>query len=46
MFYSDAADEVLEGAFSMKFNQGTYLQDVISRKQQILPKIMLEMEKH
>ena len=46
IFYSDKADEVLEGAFDIKFNQGTYLQDVISRKQQILPKIMLEMEKY
>ena len=45
VIYSDAAEEILRKAFKNdKLKQGTFLKDIVSRKKQILPAILLEMQ--
>lgn len=45
VLYSDRAKEVLESAFSVKdMKQGHFLKGIISRKKQILPVLMNDME--
>ncbi len=44
VLYSKRAEDILKRAFKKKeLQQGTFLEEVISRKKQILPDIMLEM---
>lgn len=40
VFYSKGAQDILEKAFNTEIEEGTYLQDIISRKIQILPSIL------
>ncbi len=43
--YSDEAGDIIKRAFKLKsIDQGVFLKDIISRKKQILPKLMMEME--
>ena len=45
VLYSDRAKEVLESAFSIKdIKQGHFLKGIVSRKKQILPVLMNDME--
>lgn len=45
VLYSDRANEILESAFSIKdIKQGHFLKGIISRKKQILPVLMNDME--
>lgn len=45
MIYSDNAREVVKNAFNLEVvHQGIFLKDILSRKKQILPQIMNEME--
>ena len=45
VLYSDRAKEILESAFSIKdIGQGHFLKGIISRKKQILPVLMNDME--
>jgi len=45
ILYSDRAKEVLESAFGIKdIKQGHFLKGIISRKKQILPVLMNDME--
>lgn len=46
MFYNDSADDVLDNCFGVEdIYQGYYLDGVVSRKKQIIPNIMNELEK-
>lgn len=46
VLYNDSAKSIMEGSFGIEdFIQGTYLPGCVSRKQQIVPKIMDYMEK-
>ncbi len=46
MFYNDSADDVLDNCFGIEdIHQGYYLDGVVSRKKQIIPNIMNELEK-
>lgn len=45
VIYSDNAKDVVKNAFNLEvIHQGVFLKDVLSRKKQILPQIMNEME--
>ena len=45
VLYSDRAEDILRKVYkNNNLTQGTFLKDVVSRKKQILPDIMLEME--
>ena len=45
VLYSNGGEEVIRKAFNNNnLTQGTFLENVVSRKKQILPKIMLEMQ--
>lgn len=45
VLYSDRAKEVLESAFGIKdINEGHFLKGIVSRKKQILPVLMSDME--
>ena len=45
VLYSDRAKEILESAFSVKdLKQGQFLKGIVSRKKQILPVLMNDME--
>jgi len=42
--YSDKAEDIIKRAFNLKkIEQGVFLKGVVSRKKQILPKILMEM---
>ena len=44
VLYSKKAEEILRRAYNNnELTQGTFLKGIVSRKQQILPRIMLEM---
>ena len=46
VLYSDNIHDIVESAFGIKeLVQGTFIKDVVSRKKQMLPKIMDELEK-
>ena len=46
LFYNDSANDVLDNCFGIKdICQGYYLDGVVSRKKQIIPNIMNELEK-
>ena len=46
MFYNDSADDILDNCFGVQdIYQGYYLDGVVSRKKQIIPNIMNELEK-
>lgn len=46
MFYNDSANDVLDNCFGIEdICQGYYLDGVVSRKKQIIPNIMNELEK-
>lgn len=46
MFYNDNAEDILDNAFEIKnIEQGYYLEDVVSRKKQIIPNIINTLEK-
>ena len=41
VYYSDGAKEILENAFNLeKMEEGIYLENILSRKMQILPSIL------
>lgn len=44
VYYSQEAEQILSSAFNVEIHQGTYLQDILSRKLQILPKILEVMK--
>lgn len=44
VYYSDEAYDVLKRIYGDNLEQGKYLPDIISRKKQILPEILREME--
>ena len=46
LFYNDSANDVLDNCFGIKdICQGYYLDGIVSRKKQIIPNIMNELEK-
>lgn len=46
MFYNEDAEEILADAFNLKdIHQGVYLDDVVSRKKQMLPPILETLER-
>lgn len=46
MFYNDNAEDILDNAFAIQdIKQGYYLEDVVSRKKQIIPNIINVLEK-
>ena len=46
VFYNDSAKDVLDNCFGLdEIHQGFYLKGCISRKKQIIPNIMNELEK-
>ena len=45
VLYSDEADSLLRAAFGLRtITEGTYLPNVVSRKKQVIPNIMLQYE--
>lgn len=46
MFYNDSANDILDNCFGIEdIHQGYYLDGIVSRKKQIIPNIMNELEK-
>ncbi len=45
VFYSDNSKKILEDSFNIELNQGTYIDGCVSRKKQIIPNIMHNLEK-
>ena len=45
MFYNKKAADILDNCFDVEIKEGTYIQDCVSRKKQIIPPIMNVLEK-
>lgn len=45
MFYNKKAEDILDNCFDVEIKEGTYIQDCVSRKKQIIPPIMNVLEK-
>lgn len=45
MFYNKKAADILDNCFDVEITEGTYIQDCVSRKKQIIPPIMETLEK-
>ena len=45
IYYNDTAKEILDNSFGVNITQGTYLDNIVSRKKQIIPNIISAIEK-